>query len=57
MGTTNKLLQTALQKRTHSIKQPESVIVTCRHTVGEDSLGFNRPCHHYQIVQEVLDQQ
>ena len=57
MGTTNKLLQTALRKRTHSSRQPEAAVVTYRHTVGENGLGLNRPCHHYQIVQEVLYQQ
>jgi len=40
MGTTNKLLQTAWWKQTHSSKQPE--------------VGLNRPQHYYQIIQEVL---
>jgi len=57
MGSTNKLLQRALRKRTHSSRQPEAAIVTHRHTVGENGLGLNRPRHHYQIVQEVLYQQ
>jgi len=57
MGTTNKLLQTALQKRTHSNRQPEAVIVTYHHTVGIKGLGLNRPRHYYQIVQEVLYQE
>jgi len=52
MGTTNKLLQTALQKRMHSIRQPEVAVVTYHHTVG-----LNRPWHYYQIIQEVLYQQ
>jgi hypothetical protein len=43
MGTTNKLLQTALQKRTHSNRQPEAAVVTFCHTVGENGLGLNRP--------------
>ena len=34
MGTTNKLLQTALRKRTHNSRQPEAVIVTYHHTAG-----------------------
>jgi len=42
MGTTYKLLQTA--------------IITCSQTVGENSLGFYRPRHHYQIFQEFLYQ-
>ena len=57
MGTTNKLLQTALQKRTHSSRQPEAAVVTHCHTVDENGLGLNQPRHHYQIVQEVLYQQ
>ena len=54
MGTTNKLLQTALRKRTHSSRQPQAAVVTYRYTVGENSLGLKRPWHYYQIVQEVL---
>jgi len=54
MGTTNKLLQTALWKRMHSSRQPKSAIVTYHHTVGENGLGLNRLWHYYQIVQEVL---
>jgi len=57
VGTTNKLLQTALWKRTNSSRQPEEAVVTYCHTVGENGLGLNRPRHHYQIVQEVLHQQ
>jgi len=53
----NKLLQTAFQKWMHSSRQPEAAIVTYHHTVGKNGLGLNRPCHHYQIVQEVLYQQ
>jgi len=52
MGTTNKLFQTALRKRTHRSRQPVTAVVTYRHTVGENGLGLN----HYQIVQEVLSQ-
>ena len=48
MGITNKLLQKALQKRTHSSRQPEAAVVTYRHTVGENGLGLNRPRHHYE---------
>ena len=40
MGTTNKLLQTALQKRTHSRRQPEMAVITYRHTVGENGPGI-----------------
>jgi len=54
MGTSNKLLQTALRKRTHSSRQPEAAIVTHRHTMGENGLGLNQPWHYYQIIQEVL---
>ena len=43
MGTTNKLLQTALQKLTHRSRQPEASVVTYCHTVGENGLGLNRP--------------
>ena len=57
MGTTNKLLQTALLKRTHSRRQPEADFVTNRHKVGENGLGLNCPRHYYQIIQEVLYQQ
>jgi len=57
MWTTNKLLQTALRKWMHNNRQPEVVVVTDRHTVGENGLGLNWPRHHYQIVQEVLYQQ
>jgi len=57
MATTNKLLQTALWKQTHSSRQPEEAIVTYHHTVGENGLGLNQPWHYYQIVQEVLYQQ
>ena len=57
MGTINKLLQTALQKRKHSSRQPEAAIITYRHTVGENGLGLNRSHHHYQIIPEVLYQQ
>jgi len=57
MRTTNKLLQTALRKPTHSSRQPEAVVVTYGHTVGENSLGLNRPGHYHQIDQEVLYQQ
>jgi len=57
MGTTNKLLQTVLQKRTHSSRQPEAAIVIYHHTVGENGLGLNQPGHYYQIIQEVLYQQ
>jgi len=60
MGTTNKLLQTALQNRTDSSRQPEATvnaIVTYRYTVGENGLGLNRPQHYYQIIQVVLYQQ
>jgi len=56
MGTTNKLLQTALRKRTHSSRQPEAAVITYYHTVGENHLGLNRTHHHYQIIQEVLHQ-
>ena len=54
MGTTINYEQTALQKQKHSCRQPEAVIVTQHHTVGDDCLGFYRPRHHYQIIQEVL---
>ena len=37
----------------HSGRQPEAAIVTYCHTVGENTLGLNRPHHHYQIIQEV----
>ena len=58
IGTTNKLLQTALQKWTHSSRQPEAAVITYRHTVGEKGLVLNwPPPHHYQIIQEVLYQQ
>ena len=57
MGTTNKLLQTALKKWMHSSRQPEATVVTYRHIVGENGLGLNRPHHHYQIIQKVLYQQ
>jgi len=57
MGTTNKLLQIALWKPTDSNRQPELVVVTYRHTVGENGLRLNQSCHHYQIVQEVLYQE
>ena len=57
MGTTNKLLQTALRKRMHSSRESEAAVVTYHHTVGENSFGLNRPHHHYQIIQEVLYQQ
>jgi len=57
MGTTNKLLQTALRKWMHRSRQPEAVVVICHHTVGENALGLNRPCHHYRSIQEVLCQQ
>jgi len=44
MGTTNKLLHTALRKWTHSSRQAEAaVIVTYHHIVGENGLGLNRP--------------
>jgi len=43
MGTTNKLLQTALGKGMHSSRQPEVAVVTYHHTVGENDLGLNRP--------------
>jgi len=48
MGTTNKLLQTALRKPTHSSRQPQVAIVTYHHTMGKNGLGLNQPCHHYQ---------
>jgi len=54
MGTSNKLLQTALREWTHNSRQPEAAIVTYHHTVGDNGLGLNWPRHHYQIVQEVL---
>jgi len=54
MGTTNKLLWKALQKRTHSCRELEAAIVTYCQTVGENSEGLNQPSHHYQIIQEVL---
>jgi len=54
MGTTNKLLQTALRKRTHSNRQPEMAIVTYHHPVDKNGLGLNRPRSYYQIIQEVL---
>ena len=38
MGTTNKLLQTALRKRTHSTRQPESAVVAYRQMVSENGL-------------------
>jgi len=38
VGTTNKLPQTTLQNRTHSSRQAEAAIVTCHHTLGENSL-------------------
>jgi len=38
MGTTNKMLQTALSKRTLSSRQPEAAVITYRHTVGENGL-------------------
>jgi len=57
MGTTNKLLQTTLWKRTHSSRQREAAIVTYRHTGDETRLGLNQPQHYYQIIQEVLYQQ
>jgi len=41
MVTTNKLLPTALWKRTHSSRLPEVAIVIYRHTVGENGLGLN----------------
>ena len=40
MGTINRLLQTALQKQTHSSRQPEMAIIMYCHTVGENGLGF-----------------
>jgi len=43
IGTTNKLLQTALQKRMHSSREPEAAIITYHHMVGENGLGLNRP--------------
>jgi len=57
MGTTNKLLQKALWKWTHSSRQPEAAILINRQRVGENGLGFYRLCHYYQIIQEVLYQQ
>jgi len=47
METNNKLLQTALWKLIYSSRQCEAVVVTYRHTVGENSLGLNRLCYHY----------
>jgi len=47
MGTSNKLLQTALPKLTHNSRQPEAAVVTYRLTVGENGLGLNRPRHYY----------
>jgi len=57
MGTTNKLLQTALRKLTHSSRQLEVAVVAYHHTVGENGLGLNRPRRHYQIIQESFYQQ
>jgi len=37
-----------------SSRQPKAAIVTYHHTMDENGLGLNRPCHHYQIIQEVL---
>ena len=48
MGNTNKLLQTALTKWTHSSRQPEVAVVTYLHTVAENGLGLNWPWHYYQ---------
>jgi len=31
----------------HSSKQPKA-FVTYDQTVGENGLGLNQPCHHYQ---------
>jgi len=42
MGTTNKLLQTALQKQMHSSRQCEAAIVTYCHTVDENGLRFTK---------------
>jgi len=41
MGTTNKLLQTALWKRMHSSRQPEAAFVTYHYAVGENGQGLN----------------
>ena len=50
MWTTNKLLQTALQKGTNSSRQPEEAVVTYRHAVGENGLGLNQPWRRRQDV-------
>ena len=50
MGTTNKLLQTALWKRTHSSRQPEAAVVTYHHTVGENGLGL-----HFGVLNKFAD--
>jgi len=41
----------------HSNNQLETAVITYHHTVGENGLGLYRPCHHYQIIQEMLYQQ
>ena len=48
MGTTNKLLQRTLRKRTHISRQHEAAII-----IYHDA-GLNRPNHHYQIVQDCI---
>ena len=50
-----KLLQTALQKLTHSSRQPEVAVVTYYHTLAENGLGLNRP--PAIIIKEVPYQQ
>jgi len=52
----NYLKQHYRNERTAAGKH-EAAVVTYRHTMGENSLGLNRPRHYYQIIQEVLYQQ
>jgi len=50
MGTTNKLLQTALRKQTHSSRQPEAAIVTYLHTMGENGLALLPNCSRSALL-------
>ena len=43
LGMTNKLIQKALRKRTHSSRQSEVAVLTYRHSVVENGLGLNLP--------------
>jgi len=48
-GTWEQLIYYFKQrKRTHTSRQPEGAIIIYRHPVGENGLGLNRPCYHYQ---------